>query len=213
MPERLTERARQVMALANQEAHHLHHEYLGTEHVLLGIIKEAGGIAADALKSLGLDLARVRTEVEKLVPRGADAANIGKLPQTPKARKMLEHAIEEARSQHHGYVGTEHLLVGMLLEPDCVAARALTQMGIDLTKVRSEIDHLLGPEAAAPTDTSGQLIRRAVECLLRARDVAITEGNPARASELQTQAWAIGEILTRRSDADQPSAAAAPAGQ
>ncbi len=204
MLERLTERARQVMALANQQAHKLHHEYIGAEHILLGIIQEGHGIAASALKSLGVELEKLRAEAEQLAAPGRDTANLGKLPQTLEARRVLEHAIEQARSQHQNYVGTEHLLIGLLLEPASAAARALGNLNITLAAARSEIDHLLGPEAADPTDSSGQLIRRAVECLLRARDAALTEGNSTRATELQNQAWAIGGLLTRRPDQPAP---------
>jgi ATP-dependent Clp protease ATP-binding subunit ClpC len=210
MPERLTERARKVMSLANQEARRLHHEYISTEHLLLGIIQEGGGIAASALRSLGLDFGKIRAEVEQLAPAGRDSANIGKLPQSPEARKVLELAAEEARGQHHSYVGTEHLLIGMLLKTDSIAARVLTQLGITVAAARQEIDELLSPEAAGPADTSGHLIRRAVECLLRARDAATAEGNTARAAELQNQALSVGAILIRRPEpgasANEPTA-------
>jgi ATP-dependent Clp protease ATP-binding subunit ClpC len=186
------------MALANQEAQRLHHEYIGAEHVLLGIVEEGNGIAASVLKNLDVDLGDVLTEVERRVQPGKDSAIIAKLPQTPQVRKVLDHAIEQARTMHHNYVGTEHLLLGLLLEPDSAAAQALASFGVDIARARHETMSLLSPEAAEPTDTSSQLIRRAVECLLRAKEVATTEGNPTRAAELQEQALAVGAILTRK---------------
>jgi ATP-dependent Clp protease ATP-binding subunit ClpC len=202
--ERFTERARKVMALANQEAQRLHHAYIGTEHMLLGLIKEGHGIGANLLKSVGVDLGRIAGEVDKLVVRGTDAANIAKLPQTPEARRVVEHAIEEARKMHHNYVGTEHLLIGMLHEPSSIAAKTLTNLGMDLHRARVEMKNVLGPESAGPGDTSSQLIRRAVECLLRAKETAIAEGNLARATELQEHALSVGAILTRQIDRPDP---------
>ena len=108
MFERLTDRARKVMALANQEAQRFNHEYIGTEHILLGLVKEGSGVGANVLKHLEIDLRKVRLEVEKLVKSGPDMVTMGKLPQTPRAKKVIEYAIEEARSLNHNYVGTEH---------------------------------------------------------------------------------------------------------
>ncbi|MBC8421627.1 NDP-hexose 4-ketoreductase, partial [bacterium] len=106
MFERLTDRARKVMALANQEAQRFNHEYIGTEHILLGLVKEGSGVGANVLKHLEIDLRKVRLEVEKLVKSGPDMVTMGKLPQTPRAKKVIEYAIEEARSLNHNYVGT-----------------------------------------------------------------------------------------------------------
>ena len=113
MFERLTDRARKVMALANQEAQRFNHEYIGTEHILLGLVKEGSGVGANVLKNLGIDLRKVRLEVEKLVKSGPEMVTMGKLPQTPRAKKVIEYAIEEARNLNHNYVGTEHLLLGL----------------------------------------------------------------------------------------------------
>src|SRR5688572_32354676 len=99
MYERFTDRARKVMQLANQEAQRFNHEYIGTEHVLLGLIKEGSGVAANVLKNLDVDLRKIRLEVEKLVQSGPDMVTMGKLPQTPRAKKVIEYAIEEARNQ------------------------------------------------------------------------------------------------------------------
>ena len=144
MFERFTDRARKVMALANQEAQRFNHEYIGTEHILLGLVKEGSGVGANVLKNLDVDLRKVRLEVEKLVKRGPDMVTMGKLPQTPRAKKVIEYAIEEARSLNHNYVGTEHLLLGLLREQDGVAAQVLMNLGLRLEDVREEVLNLLG---------------------------------------------------------------------
>ncbi len=144
MFERLTDRARKVMALANQEAQRFNHEYIGTEHILLGLVKEGSGVGANVLKNLDIDLRKVRLEVEKLVKSGPDMVTMGKLPQTPRAKKVIEYAIEEARSLNHNYVGTEHLLLGLLREHDGVAAQVLMNLGLKLEEVREEVLNLLG---------------------------------------------------------------------
>ena len=163
MFERLTDRARKVMALANQEAQRFNHEYIGTEHILLGLVKEGSGVGANVLKNLGVDLRRVRLEVEKLVKSGPEMVTMGKLPQTPRAKKVIEYAIEEARSLNHNYVGTEHLLLGLLREHDGVAAQVLMNLGIKLEEVREEVLNLLGagveqdeaPEGVEPAQGGG----------------------------------------------------------
>ena len=144
MFERLTDRARKVMALANQEAQRFNHEYIGTEHILLGLVKEGSGVGANVLKNLGIDLRKVRLEVEKLVKSGPEMVTMGKLPQTPRAKKVIEYAIEEARNLNHNYVGTEHLLLGLLREHDGVAAQVLMNLGLKLEEVREEVLNLLG---------------------------------------------------------------------
>ncbi len=144
MFERFTDRARKVMALANQEAQRFNHEYIGTEHILLGLVKEGSGVGANVLKNLDVDLRKVRLEVEKLVKSGPDMVTMGKLPQTPRAKKVIEYAIEEARNLNHNYVGTEHLLLGLLREQDGVAAQVLMNLGLKLEEVREEVLNLLG---------------------------------------------------------------------
>ncbi len=144
MFERFTDRARKVMALANQEAQRFNHEYIGTEHILLGLVKEGSGVGANVLKNLDVDLRKVRVEVEKLVKSGPEMVTMGKLPQTPRAKKVIEYAIEEARNLNHNYVGTEHLLLGLLREHDGVAAQVLMNLGLKLEEVREEVLNLLG---------------------------------------------------------------------
>jgi len=144
MFERFTDRARKVMALANQEAQRFNHEYIGTEHILLGLVKEGSGVGANVLKNLQVDLRKVRLEVEKLVKSGPETVTMGKLPQTPRAKRVIEYAIEEARQLNHNYVGTEHLLLGLLREQDGVAAQVLMNLGLKLDDVREEVLNLLG---------------------------------------------------------------------
>jgi len=132
------------MALANQEAQRFNHEYIGTEHILLGLVKEGSGVGANVLKNLDVDLRKVRLEVEKLVKSGPEMVTMGKLPQTPRAKKVIEYAIEEARNLNHNYVGTEHLLLGLLREQDGVAAQVLMNLNLKLEDVREEVLNLLG---------------------------------------------------------------------
>ncbi|GIK15126.1 MAG: ATP-dependent Clp protease ATP-binding protein [Planctomycetota bacterium] len=144
MFERFTDRARKVMALANQEAQRFNHEYIGTEHILLGLVKEGSGVGANVLKNLDVDLRKVRLEVERMVKSGPEMVTMGKLPQTPRAKKVIEYAIEEARNLNHNYVGTEHLLLGLLREQEGVAAQVLMNLGLKLEDVREEVLNLLG---------------------------------------------------------------------
>ncbi len=141
------------MALANQEAQRFNHEYIGTEHILLGLVKEGSGVGANVLKNLDVDLRKVRLEVEKLVKSGPDMVTMGKLPQTPRAKKVIEYAIEEARSLNHNYVGTEHLLLGLLREHEGVAAQVLMNLGLKLDEVREEVLNLLGAGVDPEEDT------------------------------------------------------------
>ncbi len=158
MYERFTDRARKVMQLANQEAQRFNHEYVGTEHILLGLVKEGSGIAANVLKKAGLDLRKVRLEVEKIVQSGPDMVTMGKLPQTPRAKKVIEYSIEEARGLNHNYVGTEHLLLGLLREEQGIAAQVLMNLGLQFEDVRKEVLSIPAPDAqtpARPTPASG----------------------------------------------------------
>ncbi len=159
MYERFTDRARKVMQLANQEAQRFNHEYIGTEHILLGLIKEGSGVAANVLKNLDVDLRKIRLEVEKLVQSGPDMVTMGKLPQTPRAKKVIEYSMEEARNLNHNYVGTEHILLGLLREQEGVAAQVLMNLGLKLEEVREEVLNLLGHgmEGAEGTERGGTL--------------------------------------------------------
>ncbi|MDD5326711.1 MAG: ATP-dependent Clp protease ATP-binding subunit [Phycisphaerae bacterium] len=144
MFERFTDRARKVMALANQEAQRFNHDVIGTEHILLGLVKEGSGVGATVLKNFDVDIKKLRLEVEKHVKSGPDMVTMGKLPQSPRAKKVVEYAIEEARALNHNYVGTEHILLGLLRETEGIAAQVLLGLGLKLEDVRQEILNLLG---------------------------------------------------------------------
>src|SRR5688572_24478909 len=155
MYERFTDRARKVMQLANQEAQRFNHEYIGTEHILLGLVKEGSGVAANVLKNLDVDLRKIRLEVEKLVQSGPEMVTMGKLPQTPRAKKVIEYSMEEARNLNHNYVGTEHILLGLLREQEGVAAQVLMNLGLKLEEVREEVLNLLGHGIEGETSERG----------------------------------------------------------
>ena len=143
MYERFTDRARKVMQLANQKAQRFNHEYIGTEHILLGLVKEGSGVAANVLKNLDVDLRKIRLEVKKIVQSGPDMVTMGKLPQTPRAKKVIEYSMEEARSLNHNYVGTEHILLGLLREQEGVAAQVLERFEVNFSAVRNRVVDLL----------------------------------------------------------------------
>jgi ATP-dependent Clp protease ATP-binding subunit ClpC len=144
MFDRFTERARKVIALAREEAGRLGHDYIGTEHLLLGLIREGGGVAAAVLENLNVDLERIRLEVEKLVVIGGGTLTLGEVPFTPRAKKVLELSVEEAQSLSHNYIGTEHLLLGLIREGEGVAAKVLDMLGVKLDKAREITINLLG---------------------------------------------------------------------
>ena len=141
---RFTERARKVIILAKEEAKRFNHDYIGTEHLLLGLVREGEGVAAAVLQKLGLDLESIRIEVEKLVKPGPQTQVMGDIPFTPRSKKVLELSAEEARALGHNYIGTEHLLLGLIREGEGVAFRVFLNMGVDLEKARTEIMELLG---------------------------------------------------------------------
>ncbi|HRY30456.1 MAG TPA: Clp protease N-terminal domain-containing protein, partial [Elusimicrobiota bacterium] len=144
MSNRFTERAQRVILIAQEEAKRLNHDYVGTEHLLLGLIALGEGVAAQVLANLGVDLRRVRSEIEKIVGTGDNVMLLGEIPFTPRAKKVLELAVEEAQNMGHNYVGTEHLLLGLIREEEGVAARVLENIGVRLDVVREEVISLLG---------------------------------------------------------------------
>ena len=146
MFDRFTDRARKVMGLARQEAQRFNHEYIGTEHVLLGLVKEGSGVAANVLKNMNVDLKKIRVEIEKIVKNGPSTVTMGQLPFTPRAKKVLELSLEEASNLGHNYIGTEHLLLGLIRENDGIAAQVLMNLGIKLEDVREEVLEFLGAE-------------------------------------------------------------------
>jgi ATP-dependent Clp protease ATP-binding subunit ClpA len=144
MYERFTDRARKVMKLANQEALRLNYEYIGTEHILMGLVKEGSGVAANILHNLNIDLRKIEREIEKVVWVGPATDFKGNLPQAPKAKRVVEIAIAEARSLGHHYVGTEHILLAIMHEEDSVAAQMLLSFGVTCDAMRQAIRDLLG---------------------------------------------------------------------
>jgi ATP-dependent Clp protease ATP-binding subunit ClpC len=143
MFERFTDRARRVVVLAQEEARMLDHNYIGTEHILLGLIHEGEGVAAKALESLGISLEAVRQQVEEIIGRGQQPLS-GHIPFTPRAKNVLELSLREALELSHNYIGTEHILLGLIREGDGVAARVLVRLGADLNRVRQQVIHLVG---------------------------------------------------------------------
>jgi ATP-dependent Clp protease ATP-binding subunit ClpC len=148
MFEKFTDRARRVIVLAQEEARMLDHNYIGTEHLLLGLIHEGHGVAARALESLGVSLEAVRQNVEETIGRGQEALS-GHIPFTPRAKKVLELSLRESQLLRHDYIGTEHILLGLIREGEGVAAQVLVELGADLNRVRQQVLELLGGWAAA----------------------------------------------------------------
>src|SRR5262249_26120646 len=142
MFERFTDRARRVVVLAQEEARMLNHNYIGTEHILLGLIHEGDGVAAKALESLGISLEAVRQQVEEITGRGQQPLS-GHIPFTPEAKKVLELSLREALQLGHTYIGTEHILLGLIRAGDGVAAQVLVKLGGDLNRVRQQVIQLL----------------------------------------------------------------------
>src|SRR2546428_351315 len=159
-----TVRVRKVLQMAREEAARLHHEYVGTEHILLGLIREGEGVAAAVLTNLNVDLEEIQQKIEETVKKGKAAAAAGPdLPYTSRAKKVLELAMSEARELNHSYVGTEHLLLGLLREEKGIAAQVLTDAGVNLEQARAETLRLLGsdmPAVIADTKSRGQFEER-----------------------------------------------------
>jgi ATP-dependent Clp protease ATP-binding subunit ClpC len=152
MFERFTDRARRVVVYAQEEARLLNHNYIGTEHILLGLIHEGQGVAARALESLGISLEAVRVQVEEIIGRGETSPS-DHIPFTPRAKKVLELSLREAKKLNHDYIGTEHILLGLLREGEGVGPQVLVKLGADLAQVRGRVIGLLtGSVEAAPGD-------------------------------------------------------------
>jgi ATP-dependent Clp protease ATP-binding subunit ClpA len=161
MFERFTERARRVVVLAQEEARLLNHNYIGTEHLLLGLLREGEGVAAGALTSMGIELEAVRSQVEEIIGQGA-AEQAGHIPFTPRAKKVLELSLREAHQLGHNYIGTEHILLGLVREAEGVAAQVLVAFGAGMNQVRQQVTRLLAsagqpePEGEAPGSEPGR---------------------------------------------------------
>ena len=158
MFERFTDRARRVVVLAQEEARLLNHSYIGTEHILLGLIHEGEGVAAKALESLNISLEAVRAQVEEIIGQGGSSPS-GHIPFTPRAKKVLELSLREALQLGHNYIGTEHILLGLIREGEGVAAQVLVKLGADLSRVRQQVIQLLsgyqGPSGKAEGAPAG----------------------------------------------------------
>ncbi len=162
---RFTDRARKVMQLANQEAQRFNHEYIRTDHILLGLIKEGSGVAANVLRNLDINLANVWQDVENMLQGEPDKVTMGKLPQTPWAKGVIQAAMDEARGLHHNYVGTEHILLGLLRDQEglCVTGTVLGKHGLTREAVRWEVVRVLGPEPTRMLGILQQHISRVEE--------------------------------------------------
>ena len=169
MFERFTDRARRVVVLAQEEARLLNHNYIGTEHILLGLIHEGEGVAAKALESLGISLEAVRAQVEEIIGHGGQAPS-GHIPFTPRAKKVLELSLREALQLGHNYIGTEHILLGLIREGEGVAAQVLVKLGADLSRVRQQVIQLLSGYAGTKEAAGSGARRRPVAPRASRRD-------------------------------------------
>jgi hypothetical protein len=156
MFERFTDRARRVVVLAQEEARLLNHDYIGTEHILLGLIQEGDGVAARALESLGISLDAVRARVEDIIGRG-DEHPPSHIPFTPRAKKVLELSLREALQLGHNYIGTEHILLGLIREGEGVAAQVLVELGGDADRVRQEVKRVQSTAGPVPSEHGGRI--------------------------------------------------------
>ena len=173
MFERFTDRARRVVVLAQEEARGLNHNYIGTEHILLGLIHEGEGVAAQALGALGISLEAVRSQVREIIGQGQTAPG-GHIPFTPRAKKILELSLREALQLKHNYIGTEHILLGLIREGEGVAAQVLEKLGADLHRTRQTVLEVLSGPSGAPIETTevAERLARVEEVERRAVEVA-----------------------------------------
>jgi hypothetical protein len=190
MFERFTNRARRAVVLAQEEARLLNHNYIGTEHLLLGLIHEGEGVAAKALESLDVSLEAVRREVEEIIGQGQSAPT-GHIPFTPRAKKVLELSLREARKLHCNYIGTEHILLGLVREGEGVAAQILVKLGADLPRVRQQVVQLLSGYAG------GEEGAERVEEDLEAEIVAAIDSVFAENRDLRAEVRRLRELLRR----------------
>ncbi|OGX26958.1 MAG: hypothetical protein A3J51_06155 [Omnitrophica WOR_2 bacterium RIFCSPHIGHO2_02_FULL_45_21] len=199
---RFTERARKVIILAKEEARRFNHDYIGTEHILLGLIREGEGVAAAVLEKMGLDLQTIRLEVEKVVQPGPTTQILGDIPFTPRAKKALELAAEEARSLGHNYIGTEHILLGLIREGESVASQVLLNLGLDLDRVRNEVLNVLGAVTPGfgqqPQAAPGKSRTPALDAFGRDITQAAQEGKLDPVINRKNEIERIIQILSRR---------------
>jgi ATP-dependent Clp protease ATP-binding subunit ClpC len=194
MFEKFTDRARRVIVLAQEEARLLNHDYIGTEHLLLGLIHEGEGVAARALESLGISLEDVRRHVEEIVPRGQHELS-GHIPFTPRAKKVLELSLRESQQLGHDYIGTEHILLGLIREGEGVAAQVLVSLGADLDRVRQQVLQLLGGREEAGESAAGGRWEAEGGLAGSESEVRIV-GSPAQLAEILARLRSIDIRLT-----------------
>jgi ATP-dependent Clp protease ATP-binding subunit ClpC len=201
--ERFTERARQVVVLAQDEARALKHNYIGTEHILLGLLREEEGLAARVLESLDITVEEVRAQVARIVGQG-DEVTTGQIPFTPRAKKVLELALREALSLGHNYIGTEHILLGLVRENEGVAARILLDFDADAEKIRNEIIRMLsGPgrrQGGGAAGSTGEKSRNSklLDQFGRNLTKQASEGKLDPVVGRQTEIERVMQILSRR---------------
>jgi ATP-dependent Clp protease ATP-binding subunit ClpA len=187
MFERFTDRARRVVVLAQEEARLLNHNYIGTEHILLGLIHEGEGVAATSLESLGISLEAVRAQVEEIIGQGQSAPT-GHIPFTPRAKKVLELSLREALGLGHNYIGTEHILLGLVREGEGVAAQVLVKLGADLTRVRHQVVQVLGGYAGGEdVGARMRLVRMTVPDDLREVEEQLAQVRREKEAAIQAQ--------------------------
>jgi ATP-dependent Clp protease ATP-binding subunit ClpA len=192
MFDRLTDRARKVLGLSRQECQRFNHDYIGTEHILLALLVEGSGVAADVLKNLDVDPRKIRKEVERLITPGASAATMGQIPFTPGARKVLELALEESNSLGHNYIGTEHLFLGLIREEKGIAAQVLRKLNIRLESVLAHVHELLGMgEAPAEGQSVGDSLTGRAR---RAMNLARAEAERFRHDRIGTEHILLGLV-------------------
>src|SRR5712691_10969211 len=201
MFERFTERARQVVVLAQEEARTLKHNYIGTEHILLGLLREEEGLAARVLESLDITVERVRAQVVRIVGSGEEVTS-GQIPFTPRAKKVLELALREALSLGHNYIGTEHILLGLVRENEGVAARILLDFDADSEKIRNEVIRMLsGPGGRRQQGAGGPEGKKSSKLLDQfGRNLTklAAEGKLDPVVGRQTEIERVMQILSRR---------------
>jgi ATP-dependent Clp protease ATP-binding subunit ClpA len=187
MFERFTDRARRVVVLAQEEARLLNHNYIGTEHLLLGLIHEGEGVAAKALESLGISLEAVRAQVEEIIGQGQSAPT-GHIPFTPRAKKVLELSLREALQLGHNYMGTEHILLGLIREGEGVAAQVLVKLGADLARVRQQVVQVLsGYAGGEDVGARMRLVRMTVPEDLREAEEQLAQVRREKEAAIQAQ--------------------------
>jgi ATP-dependent Clp protease ATP-binding subunit ClpC len=210
MFERFTDRARRVVVLAQEEARMLNHDYIGTEHLLLGLIREGEGVAPKALESLGISLEDTRQQVEQIIGQGTSVPS-GHIPFTPRAKKVMELSLREAIQLGHNYIGTEHILLGLVREGEGVAAQVLEKLGADLNRVRQEVIKLLSGYVARSESESGTgLTTEETEVMTRVAE-GYSTAEIARELSLSKEAVKghMGRILQRLGAKDRSEAVVA----